>query len=226
MSYAEHRSPILPVMVMLLAFAALATCGGDDSTIETEPTIASAPAPSDRGDASTAGAVADGFTFADDDLCEWITADEVAGFFNSVYATDVEAEPVPDTNDTMGPDECHWRLTSVTGEGYYEVSAGNAEALPMVPVDEIVEYGGGMVGGTVSGHPALGEGVVVQSEGWGIYSFWVPPRDDYLTLFVTHTEDGVSTGVDSASDAQDRVDAQAQFFAFADRFIRELGWTP
>jgi hypothetical protein len=38
------------------------------------------------------------------------------------------------------------------------------------------------VGVTMSGHPALSEGVVAQDEGWGIYAFWVPPREDALGL--------------------------------------------
>ena len=31
------------------------------------------------------GGDSDAFTFEDDELCDWLTADEIAGFFASVY---------------------------------------------------------------------------------------------------------------------------------------------
>jgi hypothetical protein len=167
----------------------------------------------------------DAFSFADDELCEWITTDEIAEFFASEYEWEGTAELV-NTADA-GPDECWWRLSAAGKDDYFEVSAGNAGVV--LPYEEIVEYEGGTVpapGGTVSGHPALSKGVVVQSGGWGTYAFWVPPRDEYLSLLMnSHSGDSqMVVGVDSSPDEQGRVQAQQRFFAFADQLLQELGW--
>ena len=86
---------------------------------------------------------------------------------------------------------------------------------------KVVEYDGGLVLGAhqaVSGHPALGDGVVVQNQGWGLSAFWVPPADDYLGMYVQ----GVPT--DGLVD-QTEVQAQARLFDLADAFLQELGWS-
>jgi hypothetical protein len=222
------RGALLVVGGVMLAFTGTGCGGGDDSSGESQPPVAAETVPSvDHVAETTAEAQVDVFTFADEDLCEWIDADELAGFFTSVYGSEVEAELVPDEADTMGSDECRWRLTGTTDDGYYEVHAWNADPGALLPVDEIVESDGGTVGipgGTVSGHPALSDGVVVQSEGWGIYAFWVPPRDNYLALAIMHNAGGsVMTGVDSGTDLQDLAEQQTLFFTFADQMIRELG---
>ena len=186
----KHRA--MGLAALLLA-GAVAACGGD-------------------GDS-------DAFTFTDDELCDWITTDEVAGFYASVYEWDGTAELV--NTEDAGPDECWWRLTSPTENGYVEVSAGNADPGFLLPYEEVAEYDGEPVpdpGGAVSGHPALSEGVVVQSAGWGAYSFWVPPRDEYLSLLANRVSgDSPGTRVVGVGD-QDR------FFAFADQLLQELGW--
>ncbi len=64
----------------------------------------------------------------------------------------------------------------------------------------------------VSGHPALSEGVVVTSDVWGEWAFWVPPREDYLALRVS------VPGEELTDPADDRV------FMVADQFLREFGW--
>lgn len=78
----------------------------------------------------------------------------------------------------------------------------------------------------MSGHPALSDGAVVQSAGWGVYAFWVPPRAEYLSLLVNRFsgEGAGATGVDSAIDVQIRNEEQSRFFTFADQFLNELGW--
>jgi hypothetical protein len=47
----------------------------------------------------------------------------------------------------------------------------------------------------------------VQAAGWGFYTFWVPPREEYLFVMVNylHTD-------------EDRL------FALADQFVAGLGW--
>ena len=179
------------VAAVLLLASPLAACGGGDDS--------------------------DAFTFADDELCDWLTADEIAGFFASVYEWDGTAELV--YTEDAGPDECFWRLATAGGNGFIEIGAGNADP-GLLPYEEVVEYDGGSVpapGGTVTGHPALSEDVVVQSAGWGAYSFWVPPRDEYLSLFANRaSSDGTGPRVG--------VEDQDRFFAFADQLLQELGW--
>ncbi len=197
------HSPTIWALLTLAVLGAAAACGGggdDDS----EP-----------------------FTFADDDLCEWVSADEVAAFFASAYDWDGTAETMS-TSDA-GPDECWWRLSDLSSDEYVEVAAGNAVDGVLLPYEEITPYEGGPVlapGGTVSGHPALSDGVVVQSAGWGVYAFWVPPRAEYLSLSASrYSGDGAeATGVDSATDEQIRVEEQNRFFSLADQFLNELGW--
>ena len=185
----HHRSWVAAV---LLLAASIAACGGDDD-----------------GDA---------FTFEDDELCDWLTADEIAGYFASVYDWDGTAELVE--MDDADPDECFWLLETTGGDGVIEIGAGNADPGFLLADYEIVEYDGGPVrapGGTVSGHPALSEGAVVQNAGWGAYSFWVPPRDEYLSLFANRAGSG-GPGPRIGLEDQDRL------FAFADQLLQELGW--
>ena len=222
----SHRSWSVWVLSALLLLGVAAACGGDDNSVgDTQPPVVpETPAASDQARAGTNGEAVEGFTFADDDLCEWITADEVAGFFASVYDWDGTVE-VPDMTDAE-PDECRWRLTSTTGGEFYELHAGNADPGVLLPV-EVIEFDGGSVGTpgeAVSGHPALSEGVVVQSAGWGVYSFWVPPGDDYLALALTRDTGAGDSGVDSVTDEQALADSQARFFAVADQLLQELGW--
>ena len=198
----NHHSTARRALLTLALLGSAAACsGGDDS---------------------------EAFAFADDDLCEWVSADEVAAFFASAYEWEATAEAI-NTSDA-GPDECWWRLTNANSDDeYVDVGAGNADPGGLLPYDEVTEYEGGPVrapGGTVSGHPALSDGVVVQSAGWGVYSFWVPPGTEHLSLLASwHAGDGeVVTGVDSAIDEQVRIEEQNRFFSFADQFLNELGW--
>lgn len=215
----KARAAVLMCSVIL----AFAGCS-DDSSDSTATTESALPGSTTATSHVIGVQLADAFTFAEDDLCDWITADEIAGFFASEYDWEGTAELV-NTADT-GPDECRWRLTIAGEDDYFEVSAGNADPGVLVPYEEIVEYDGGTVGGTVSGHPALSDDVIVQSAGWGVYSFWVPPRDEYLSLLMNlHSGDSPEVvGVDSSPDKQVRVEAQHRFFAFADQLLQELGW--
>ena len=69
--------------------------------------------------------------------------------------------------------------------------------------------------GAVSGHPSLGDGVVVLDGGWGTYTFWVPPEDEYLDVSVSFPRE--------EGDYWDEADYEARMFRVADRFLQELG---
>ena len=155
------------------------------------------------------------FTFADDDLCEWVAADRITVFFSEAYEFPVDDwDAMADLQhlSDLEPDECWWRLATTTDDDSFAVHAWNANPGVVLLPAEIVEYDGrgvGFPGPAVSGHPALSEGVVVQNAGWDIYTFWVPPSDNYLALSIsraTHTTE-LPTG-------QEQIERQARFFSF------------
>jgi hypothetical protein len=163
---------------------------------------------------------AEPFTFADDDLCEWVSEDQVADFVAAEFPWEGTAAEIDDA--TAPAESCHWRLTSTAGDvgDVYagdatlgEEFAGNAYDLDKVDIAEFDQELGVEIGAAVTGHPALSDGVVVYNEGFGQFAFGVPPNDEYLTL-------AVSPGDDDAWDE----DYEARFFGVADRFIRALNW--
>lgn len=176
---------------VLFAFGSVAACGGEENGAS--------------------------FSFADDDLCEWITADDVAGFFGTAY--DWDGTAVARELNNAEPDQCLWVLRSERNDENYEVVAGNADPGFLVPYDEIVEFDRTTMflpDTAVSGHPALSDDVVVQAAGWGFYTFWVPPREEYLSVIVNNlTPDEADVDLDTAED---------QLFALADQFVAGLGW--
>jgi hypothetical protein len=200
------------VAVACGSLAVLGACSSDGGGVtDTGPPGASSQAATGPGEAT-----GEAFTFAEDDLCEWLTPDDVGRFYTTAYGTDVTvtARPSVDT----GPDECGWLVTPTSGDESVdscEVSASVSDGSGVVgPVKEIIEYSGGGVpvpGATVSGHPALGDAVLVQSEGWGVYAFWVPPADQYLVLVDCNADSGGA-------------DVQTRLFTFATLVLQELGW--
>ena len=163
----------------------------------------------------------DVFSFADDDLCEWVTEEEVAGFVAAAFDWDGTVTQSPPDAPPGGPMTCEWQLTAdgdptgmlVATEARWETFGGSPydlAALDVVDFDdadpEDIERA------AVSGHPALSEGVLVTADGWGQYAFWVPPREQYLALMMSVPGEELSYPID------DRV------FIVADQFLRELGW--
>lgn len=206
------------VPVVCGSVAVLGACSSEDGGVrDTSPPVASSPVASNQVTTGPGEAPVEAFTFADDDLCEWLTPDDVARFYTTAYGTDVTATAVPSVD--TGPDECRWQVTPISGEELFddcEISASVSDGSGLLgPVTEVIEYSEGRVpvGATVSGHPALGEGVVVQSEGWGIYAFWVPPGDQYLGVVDCHA-DSEGSGAD----------AQTRLFTVAGFMLQELGW--
>lgn len=162
------------------------------------------------------GSPADVFSFAEHDLCEWVTQEEIAGFIAESFdwnGTLIE-QPRP------GPDNCAWELAG-NGNGWVAVyDAGQMETFGGNPVDwgakDIVEFSNDdpnyvEIGATVSGHPALSDGAVVHNAAFGQYAFWVPPRQEYLAFSLD------VPGVHNMFEAD-------RFFLVADQIIRDLGW--
>ena len=138
------------VLVVLLAVVMVAVgCSGDDDDAATPTTTASATtaAPSVTEAATTtsvqemevstttvpsAEVVEGAFTFADDDLCEWVSEDEVAEFVAAEFEWDgtavfegAAADRYRSAGEPEDPDSCQWTLTSTAGD-VGDVLAGNA----------------------------------------------------------------------------------------------------
>ena len=163
------------------------------------------------------GAPAEVFSFADDDLCEWVTQEEVAGFIAESFdwnGTVIQSPP-------DAPSSCEWRLTGNAGERLtiaydaeqwqaWEGGAFEFAALDIVDFSD--EDPRAIEGAAVSGHPALSDGVLVTADGWAQFAFWVPPRHQYLALMISVPGEELSYPID------DRV------FMVADLFLHELAW--
>lgn len=175
---------------------------------------------------ASCGGSAEPFDFATDDLCERVSAEQVAGFVEAAYgweATAVEKQPVYDEWD------CWWELTG-TDDADGAVYAGRAEwfdfdGVPIVLSDQaggrVVDFAdlgeaSVPIGVAVSGHPSLSEGVVAFNGGFGSFAFGVPPADQYLQIGIH-----VPVGGDDEWTV-----AEPKFFAVADGFVEALGWLP
>ena len=172
------------------------------------------------------GGSAEPFDFATDDLCERVSADQVAGFVEAAYgwqATAVAKQPVYDEFD------CWWELTGTdgeegtvyAGEAVWESFGGGPYDITRRMTEEVVDYADTAeafvpIGASVAGHPSLADGVVVHNGGFGQFAFGVPPRDQQLQVMVT---------VPGGDDEEWEV-AEANLFAVADDFLDVLGWLP
>lgn len=234
----EEATRVRALMIGLLVVVMVAAgCSGDDDDTASDAsstTAMLAPSVTEAATATTsvqemevstttappAEVIEGAFTFADDDLCEWVSEEKVAEFVGTEF-DDPDVTVVLDENSggPENPDSCQWWfLASTAPDGFGIISAGNAEFLwtdvngvnheyAEVDVVEFVEEAGLIDSrdGAVSGHPSLSDGVVFFDEGWGLYTFWVPPSDEYLHVSVSFPY-------------EDRL------FGVADRFVQELGW--
>jgi len=179
------------------------------------------------GTSSCSSDDAEPFTFADDDLCEWVSEDRVADFVAAEFAWEGTAAVIDE--ETAPQVSCQWRLTGTAG-GDGEVHAGDAslwtdfsgnaydfDTIDIVEFDR--ELGFVEIGAAVSGHPALSDGAVVHNGGFGQFAFWVPPNEEYLSLTMRPFDDDAWGG--GAAWGGDDEDG---FFGVADRFMRELNW--
>ena len=70
-------------------------------------------------------------------------------------------------------------------------------------------------GATVSGHPALSDGVVVENTAFGRFTFYTPGRDDVLNvMFLTVGAEAAEAGYEAA------------LMAMSDSVLGDLGWVP
>ena len=201
------------VLLTTLVFAMVACSGSDDATTATDTqvgdtieattpaTVATTSVPDTTVSATNEAteSTVDVFSFADDDLCEWVTAEEVTRLVSTVYPWNgTAADGVPESE---GSGSCLWSLSGGDGNGY--LSAGDASrwvgfgpgpyevwAGPVVEYSE-EDLASIEVGTNVTGHPALSDGVVMGGGLFGQYAFWVPRAARHIF----HKYDSAEVGV-------------------------------
>ena len=214
----------LTVAVLVILLAGCSDDANDEAgPIETTATSTEITTVPTTTKLASAESIGEEFSFVDDDLCEWVTDEDVAEMLADVFDWTGTLTEQPSPTNRSGEqeaDNCLWVLSG-NGEGVFAVhDAGQSEsfgggALDLGEVD-IVEFseddpGDLEIGAAVSGHPALSDGVVVFNGGFGQFAFWVPPRQEYLALVLA------VPGVDDVFEGD-------RFFMIADQLVRELGW--
>lgn len=214
-------------LAVVVSVIVLAGCSDDanNAASPTEPTVTSTgvtPVPTTIEPAS-ADSIEEAFSFVDDDLCEWVNDEDVAEVLADVFDWSGTLTEQPSPTSRSGEqeaDNCSWELSG-NGDGYFAVyDAGQWETFGGAPFDleevDIVAFSEDdpdwvEIGATVSGHPALSDGVVVHNGAFGQYAFWVPPRQEYLAFSLA------VPGVDDVFEGD-------RFFMVADQLMHTLGW--
>lgn len=199
----------IPVLVVV-ALMSVTGCGDDDGTADSTPATSGEPIP------AITELQLEGFRSERDDLCEWVTGDEVveyvtaAGFAVEGPATASE----PATEDTTGW-YCAWTFAS--GEepqlGVKD-RPGRLDSLQQLDMIVVYEEPGQIMdpGGTVSGHPALSDGVVVENNAFLRFAFYTPGRDEVLNIAFQSEGGGNEEGYEAA------------VMGASERVLSDLGW--
>lgn len=159
------------------------------------------------------------FDFESDDLCEWVSAEQVAALVEEAFGWEATAVALePDQN-------CEWLLNGDGGQGHVQISEAVWQTFGGAPydmpaafdrVEDFSDVGETTVpiGAAVSGHRSLSEGVVVHNGGFGQFAFGVPPAEQYLQVWVdVPGEDEWET-------------FEPKLFEVANGFVDVLGWLP
>lgn len=162
------------------------------------------------------------FTFAEDDLCEWVSEDDVTSFVNEAYEKlgvewDGTAVAVPAQGSLwdLSGDYCRWDLTG----GGYVIARGLTPASFGTGVTDYSEAEDGdyySLSGPVSGHPEFDDNIIVGNAAFGRLGFWLEGSDDVLGI-----EMSLIDGVSHNDWGQTTI-----LFSVADSFLNKMGWTP
>ena len=210
-------------MIVAMALMSLASCGDDDGTVDSTPTTTEEPAPAtteatEPTVTETHAPTTTEETGGHDDLCGWATDDEVVEFVTAagfVVAGPASAsDPLTDDATVWG---CAWTFASGE-ELQLGVSDRPGRLDSLQELDVVVEYvEPGQImepGATIYGHPALSEGVVVENNAFGRFSFYTPGTDQVLNLVFLTEEVADEEGCETA------------LMALADSVLGDLGWVP
>lgn len=197
----KHSEPLWRVLalvaVLLVGGLLIVACGDDDE-----------------------GGGAEVFRFADDDLCEWISEDEVTEFVREAYALSgidwegdvAAAEPSGSAWDLPGGDYCTWIPTG----GGHVIARGLTPSQFSPPNDYSEADYDAVTHGSVSGHPDFPDGIIAAGAAFGRYGFWLEDSDEVLGLEVLLDE----------SDSGDWSQQEKMLFHIANSFLAEMGWAP
>ena len=171
---------------------------------------------SDDGDSSDAVAT---FSFDEHDLCDWVSAEEIAAIVSAQFdfdgeVTESEAPAKVADFEERGEVACSWELSG-DKTGHVTVFAPTTLSIG----DETYDYAdvsGHIVDGPVLGHPSLSDGVAYFIEPYHNTAFGLPATDNYLIA-------SFETDFKSPEDSWD--DHWNRWFAVADQIMSELGWT-
>lgn len=150
------------------------------------------------------------FSFATDDLCTWLTTDELTAALGASF--DWEGEVVDPTPTAGG---CTWSITGGDEDGILEMSPADhgddatiawSDASELDPVSAF--------GQVITGHPWLPEGTAYVPGGFGYLAFGTPGTDQWfqIGLYVPGTADVPAYWEDDS------------LFAFASRVMSDLAW--
>jgi hypothetical protein len=156
----------------------------------------------------------DAFTFAEDDLCEWVTEADVTSYVTEAFAeSDMEwdaravaVEPHGSTWD-LPNDYCRWDLT---GSGY--VIARGLTPSAFSPV--------------LSWSEAFGDGIIAGGAAYGRHGFWLEGSDEALGLEVAFPEGSGLSGGSGLPPGSGRLSSSEDLFVVANGFLEEMRWAP
>ena len=165
------------------------------------------------------------FVFGEDDLCRWVTEEDVTGIARKAYESvgvewDGNAVLTNQHWVEEGAEyECQWSLTALDGSGFEGVihvetwPVPSPDESPLVPYDDLTPtyFPAGV---TVSGHPAFADDVLIMNEAFGRFAVWIPTSDDQLVV-------AVNLGIEDES-----LDWESPTFVVANGFLEKMNWTP
>ena len=163
------------------------------------------------------------FTFAEADLCAWVSEDDVASFVSAAYeksgvewdGTAVAVPPRESAWDLSG-DYCQWEPTG----GGYVIARGLASA----------SFGRGS-GIAVSGYPEFDDNIIVGNAGFARYGFWVEGSDEVLGIEVSLPVGQPPPprlslpGSDTTASDEYWAPQETMLFSVANSFLDTMGWT-
>lgn len=205
-------------LIATVGFAAGA-CDSDDADDTSAESTVELPAESLESSESASTTTASSskpvevFDPESDDLCQWVTADDIVEFLTAAGATvDGPATEIEANADDETGWNCAWTLRS--GEEIQIGASASRLASSMQNLDMVAEYEApGQVmspGAVVSGHPDLSDGVIVENMAFGRFGFFPPGLDGQLNVGIY--DSNVTSSFESV------------VMITGDELLGELGW--
>lgn len=198
-----------------------ATTSAPPTTSATESTVATSTAVDDTIVAPTSEVpVSDveAFSFAEHDLCEWITPERIAEIVAAEYDWEGTATEFDGNTGFPPPGGCGWVLSGdpvsdpFANVAIWDGSSSYPEFDVAVDYDDF-DPDGIEFGEWVAGHPALSDGALFALGGWGAVRFGFPSQGQVIEMML------------DVPGEEFREDYWTSMASVADRLMTELGWT-